>query len=129
MGHRVLRPHHLSRLHVLRGDEVLILTGKDATKRGKVERTFPRSNRVLIEGLNVAKRHQKPGAGARQGGIIEKPMPLDISNVMVVCTECGNPTRISYERLPQGQDQRVRVRRICKRCGQAIQDHSKTVRS
>ncbi len=126
---QTLTPHHLAKLHVHTGDEVLILTGKDRKQRGKVVRTFPRSNRVLVEGRNMVKRHMKPDQSTRQGGIIEKPMPIHASNVMVICTECGEPTRIGHDRVPQGQDQKLRVRRICKHCGKAIQEQSRIVRS
>lgn len=124
-----LRPHHLAKLHVHTGDEVVIIAGKDRGTRGKVERTFPRSSRVIVEGRNLAKRHTKPGGQNRVGGIIEKAMPLHASNVMVICTECGQPTRIAHDRVEQGQDQKVRVRRICKHCGKPIQEQSRMVGS
>lgn len=119
-----LTPHHQAKLHVHKGDDVLILTGKDRGEKGKVEKTFPRSHRVLVEGRNLVKRHSKPSQTNRQGGIIEKSMPIHASNVMVICTECGLPTRIAHDRVPQGTDQKLRVRRICKRCGKAIADQT-----
>lgn len=127
---KTLTPHHLAHLFVHTGDEVLILTGKDRGERGRVERTYPRSGRVVVEGRNLAKRHLKASGASRPAGIIEKPMPLNVSNVMVICTECGKPTRIGHERVAQGQDQRVRVRRVCKRadCGKPIQEQNRTVR-
>ncbi len=124
-----LIPHHLAHINVLKGDTVLIITGKDKGQEGKVERTFPRSSRVLVEGHNLAKRRMKPQQGTAQAGTIEKAMPLHISNVMVKCTECGEPTRVGHERVPQGHDQRVRVRRVCKKCGKPIQDQSRSIRS
>ena len=122
-----LTPHHLAHLNILRGDEVLIITGKDKGQKGRVERTFPRSNRVIVEGHNLAKRHLK-AAPNQPAGIIEKAMPLNASNVMVVCTKCEKATRIAHDRVPLGQDQKVRVRRICKQCGQPITDRSREVR-
>jgi large subunit ribosomal protein L24 len=118
------KPLHLAKLHVHKGDTVLVLTGKDRGKRGTVQRAMPRENKVIVEGVNIAKKHVKAGRGM-QAGIIEKAMPLHASNVMVVCTECGKPTRISHERVPQGTDQKERVRRVCKQCGQPIQEHTR----
>ena len=125
-----LTPHHLAHLHVLKGDDVLILTGKDGDRgqRGRVEKTFPRSNRVIVEGHKLVKKHVK-AAQNQPAGIIEKSMPINASNVMVICTECDKPTRIAHDRVPQGADQKVRVRRICKKCGQPILDRSREVRS
>jgi large subunit ribosomal protein L24 len=123
-----LTPHHLAHLFVHKGDEVLILTGKDRGKKGRVERAFPRSNRVLVEGLNLAKRHVK-ATPQQPAGIVDKTMPINASNVMVICTECGKPTRIGHDRVPQGQDQKVRVRRICKQCGKPIMEQSREIRS
>jgi len=118
------KPLHLAKLHVHKGDNVLVLAGKDKGKRGVVQRTLPRDSKVVVEGLNLAKKHvrARPGAPA---GIIEKPMPLHASNVMVICTECGEPTRISHDRVPMGADQKLRTRRVCKRCGQAIEEHTR----
>ena len=118
------KPLHLAKLHVHKGDTVLVLTGKDRGKRGTVQRAMPRENKVIVEGVNIAKKHVKAGRGM-QAGIIEKAMPLHASNVMVICTECGKPTRIGRERVPQGTDQKERVRRVCKQCGQAIQEHTR----
>ena len=119
------KPLHLAKLHVHKGDTVLVLAGKDRGKSGTVIRTFPRENKVIVEGLNIAKKHVKRGRGVMQAGIIEKPMPLHASNVMVKCTECGQLTRIAHERVPMGADQKLRTRRICKKCGKAIQEHTR----
>lgn len=118
------KPLHLAKLHVHKGDTVTVLTGKDRGKHGTVQRTMPRENKVIVEGVNIAKKHMKAGRGM-QAGIIEKAMPLHASNVMVICTECGKPTRIGHERVPQGSDEKVRVRRVCKQCGQPIQEHTR----
>jgi large subunit ribosomal protein L24 len=123
---RPLTPHHLAHLHVLKGDEVMILAGKDRGQRGKVEKTFPRSNRVVVEGRNLVKAHVKAAPG-RPSGVVEKAMPLHASNVQVICTECGKPTRVARERV--FINERMRVRRLCKQCGQPILDQSRPVRS
>src|SRR6516225_5235493 len=96
------KPLHRAKLHVHKGDTVLVLTGKDRGKRGTVAQSFPRENKVIVDGINIAKKHVKAGRAGVQPGIIEKPMPLHASNVMVVCTECGKPTRIGHERVPMG---------------------------
>ena len=118
------KPLHLAKLHVHKGDTVLVIAGKDRGKRGRVVSTMPRDSKVIVEGINIAKKHVRAGVG-RVAGIIEKPMPLQVSNVMVICTECGEPTRIAHDRIPMGTDQKLRTRRICKRCGKPIEEHTK----
>jgi large subunit ribosomal protein L24 len=120
------KPLHLAKLHVHKGDTVGILTGKDRGKEGKVLRAMPRENKVIVEGLNIAKKHVKRGRGIMQAGVIEKPMPLQASNVMVKCTECGQLTRIAHERVPMGADQKVRTRRVCKKCGKPIAENTRS---
>jgi large subunit ribosomal protein L24 len=119
------KPLHLAKLHVHKGDTVLVLAGKDRGKEGAVLRTFPRENKVIVEGINIVKKHVRAGRGGVQAGIIEKAMPLHASNVMVKCTECGLPTRIAHERVEMGADQKVRTRRVCKQCGKPIQEHTR----
>jgi large subunit ribosomal protein L24 len=119
-----------AKMKVKKGDEVQIIAGKDRGKRGRVIEARPRERRVLVENLNVAKRHQRPkpirdssrmgGAQIMPGGIMEKPAPVPVSNVMVVCPTCGNPTRVGIaEREAKGGTVRVRV---CKRegCGEVL---------
>lgn len=120
------RPLHLAQLTMKRGDTVLLLTGKDRGKRGTVSKTMPKENKIVVEGLNISKHHVRAGGPMRQPGIVDKAMPLHASNAMVICTECGEPTRIGHERRPQGADQKERVVRICKHCGQAIQDQARS---
>jgi len=117
-------------MRVKKGDLVQILSGKDRGKQGRVVEARPRERRVLLENLNLVKRHQKPrpirdqsrmgGMQVAPGGIIEKPAPIDVSNVMLVCPTCGNATRVGIrEKEVKGEIVRVRV---CKRegCGQEI---------
>jgi large subunit ribosomal protein L24 len=118
------KPLHLAKLHVHKGDNVLVLAGKDRGKRGKVITTMPRDNKVIVEGLNIVKKHVRAGASVA-AGIIEKSMPLHVSNVMVICTACGEPTRIAHERVESGADQKMRSRRMCKRCGKLIEEHTR----
>ena len=119
------RPLHLAQLNIKKGDTVLVLAGKDRGKRGTVSKTLPRQNKIVVEGLNLVKHHVRAGGPMRQPGIVEKAMPLQASNAMVVCTECGEPTRIARERVPMGTDQKLRTRRVCKQCGQPIQEHTR----
>ncbi|HUY75130.1 MAG TPA: 50S ribosomal protein L24 [Ktedonobacterales bacterium] len=119
------KPLHLAKLNVHKGDNVLVLAGKDRGRRGLVQRAMPRDNKVIVEGINIAKKHVR-ARGAIPAGIVEKPMPLWASKVMVICTECGEPTRIAHERVPMGADQKVRTRRVCKRCGKPIEEHTRS---
>ncbi|MDQ3871857.1 MAG: 50S ribosomal protein L24 [Chloroflexota bacterium] len=115
-------------LEIRKGDEVLVLTGKDAGKRGTVERVV-RPNSVVVEGINMAKRHTKPRARqgrndraprVQQGGIIDVARPLNVSNVMVICPSCSRPTRVSHRRPEDGKSIRV-----CRHCGEALTREAK----
>lgn len=92
------------------GDRVKVITGKDVGQVSRVSRVIPKVNKVIVEGVNTAKRHQRPRGGTMQGGIIDKDMPVDASNVMIVCDECG-PTRIGKRFDDRGKH------RVCRRCG------------
>lgn len=119
-----------TKMKVHKGDLVQVLSGKDRGKRGRVIDARPAERRVIVENLNVAKRHTKPrpvrdtsrmgGAAIIPGGIIEKPMPLEVSNVMVVCPTCNQATRVGIT-IMEGKDGTVR-RRVCKQdgCGEVI---------
>ena len=124
------------------GDTVVVLHGKDAGKRGKVERVLrnpsatektkagwrtvsSRPLSIIISGVNIAKRHTKPRRSmsqnerapqVQQGGIVDKPMPLDVSNVMLVCPRCDRVTRVKHERLGSGQSVRV-----CSHCREQLE--------
>ncbi len=99
-------------MKIRRGDTVKVIAGKDQTKQGRVERVLPKSNRVLVEGINVITRHVKATPGLRQGGRITQEAPINISNVMLVCNRCGQPVRVGYRRLDDGT--KVRVCQLCK---------------
>ena len=106
---------------VHKGDTVIVLAGKDRGKRGKVERVerTRRGLAVVVPGLNMAKRHQKSRGGRQQtAGIIDLPLPIQISKVMVVCPNCNKPTRIGHARLDDAHKTRVRV---CRRCGEQLE--------
>jgi large subunit ribosomal protein L24 len=120
------KPLHLAKMNIKKGDTVLIITGKDRGKQGTVSRALPQVNKVIVEGLNIVKKHVHPQGQVRQGGIIEKAMPIHVSNTMLVCTECGQPTRVAHERRPMGADQKVRPVRVCKKCGKVIADRTRS---
>jgi large subunit ribosomal protein L24 len=99
------------RIKLRKGDRVRVLKGKDVGKEGEVTRVLTDSNRVIVDGVNVAKKHQRQTRATMQAGIIDKDMPVDVSNVAILCNECG-PTRIGYRFDDQGKKIRV-----CKKCG------------
>ena len=96
----------------LKGDRVVVLSGKDKGSEGVVERAIPEAGKVIVDGVNIAKKHQAPTSGDQQGGIIDKAMPLDVSNVAVVSPKDGKATRVGYKINADG----TKVR-ICKRTG------------
>lgn len=104
-----------TKLHVKKGDTVIVLRGKEAGKRGKIIAVDTKNSRVIIEGLNKVKRHMRPNRQFPQGGIIEKEAPIHSSNVMLICTKCDKPTRIAKKFLADGSKVRV-----CKKCGEVI---------
>jgi large subunit ribosomal protein L24 len=101
------------KVHVKKGDLVQIITGKDAGKKGKVLNVDPQKGRVIVEGLNIAKRHMRPTRVNPQGGITEIEAPLDSSNVMIFCEKCKEPVRINKVFLADGKKVRV-----CNQCGE-----------
>lgn len=120
------KPLHLAKMNIKKGDTVLIITGKDKGKEGIVSRALPQVNKVIVEGLNIVKKHVRPQGQTQQGGVIEKAMPIHVSNVMLKCTECGEITRVAHDRRPMGADQKVRPVRVCKQCHKIIEDRTRS---
>jgi large subunit ribosomal protein L24 len=105
-----------SKYHIKKNDKVMVIAGKEKGKTGKVLRIFPKKDRAVVEKVNFIKRHMRPGAHSRQGGIVEKENPINISNLMVVCGKCTDPTRVGRRVLEDGS--RVRY---CKKCDEIIE--------
>ena len=105
----------MNKLHVKKNDKVIMLKGKDKGKKGKVLKVYTEDKTVLVEGINIAKRHTKPRPPkVPQGGIVEKTIPVNVSKVMLVCPHCGMPTRISYKLDKENKT------RYCKKCKETI---------
>lgn len=102
-------------MKVRKDDTVMVLTGKDSGKKGKVHRVLPEESKVIVSGINMIKKHQKPQGTTRQAGIIEREAPINISNVAVICGKCDKPTRIGYRVLADGSKAR-----FCRACGELL---------
>lgn len=92
---------------IKKGDRVVVLTGKDKGKQGEVLQSLPKESRVVVAGVNVAKRHQRPSHANPQGGIIEKNAPIDVSNVALIDPKDGKPCRVGFKVLEDGRKVRV----------------------
>ena len=99
-------------MKIKKGDVVRVLSGKDRGREGEVMFALPAEGKVIVEGVNIAKKHQKPTSATSQGGIIDKDMPIDVSNVAILSPSDGKPTRVGYRFTPEGEKVR-----ICKRTG------------
>ena len=110
-------------MHVKTKDTVIVISGKDKGKKGKISAAFPKLNRVTVEGVNVVTKHQKARNAAQAGGSSHKEMPIDASNVMLVCPKCGKATRVNNkaEKVTDenGKSHRKLIR-VCKKCGAEI---------
>ncbi|MCX6362329.1 MAG: 50S ribosomal protein L24 [Armatimonadetes bacterium] len=111
-------------MRIKKGDEVMVIAGKDAGKRGKILHAFPKVNKVVVEGVNMIIRHQKARQSGRtgrsgvqqmqEGGRIEKPAPLFVPKVMLICPNCGKPTRVGYGFREGTEKLSARKYRVCK---------------
>ena len=103
-------------LHVKKDDEVLILAGKDRGKSGRVLRVFPVKKRAVVENMNMLRKHTRPNPQKNiKGGVVERESPIHLANLMVICRECGKPTRVSYSLLSDGKKVRT-----CRKCNGTI---------
>ena len=103
----------MQRLKIKKGDTVIVLSGKDKEKKGKVIEVFPKEGKIIVERVNVAKKHQRPTRDF-QGGIIDKALPLPVSKVMLLCPRCSEPARIKKK------ETEGRTVRACGRCGEVV---------
>ena len=101
-------------MHVKKGDKVQVLSGKDKGKQGVILEAYPKKERVLVEGVNIVKKHQKPSHDNPQGGILEQEAPIHVSNVLPIDPKSGEPTRVGYE------DRDGKKVRIAKKSGEAL---------
>ena len=104
-------------MHVKRGDTVVVIAGIDKGKEGKVVAANPEANKVIVEGVAVAKKHQKARMQGQESGIIHKEMPIDASNVMRVCPKCGKPARVGVKVFEDGSKAKY-----CKKCNETFND-------
>ncbi|WP_373231658.1 50S ribosomal protein L24 [Cohnella sp.] len=111
---KVLQSHN-NKLHVKKDDNIIVISGKDKGKKGRIIAAYPRENRVLVEGVNMVKRHTRPNPANQQGGIIEREAPIHVSNVMHIDPKSGKPTRVGSKTLENGKKVR-----IAKRSGEMI---------
>lgn len=103
--------------NVRKNDRVVVITGKDKGKKGRIIEVLPRKRKVIVEGVNVVKRHNKANSRRGvQGGILERESPIDVSNVMVICPHCSEATRVAHQVLADGTRTRA-----CKKCGATIE--------
>jgi large subunit ribosomal protein L24 len=102
-------------MKIRRNDTVLVITGKDKGKKGKVRFAYPKKERILVEGINFIKKHMRATGQVRQAGIIEQEATIQVSNVMLLCNKCNHPTRVGFHTLEDG-----RKVRICRSCSEVI---------
>ncbi len=103
-------------MKIHKDDQVQVMAGKDLGKKGKVHSVDTEKQRVVVAGIHMIKRHQKPGRVRTQAGIIQREAPIHISNVMLVCSKCGKPTRVAFATLADGSKIRT-----CKKCGEVME--------
>lgn len=105
-------------MKVKKGDSVLIISGKDKGRTGKITKALPKELKILVEGMNLKKKHVKPKREGEKGQMVSIPALIDISNVKLVCPKCGKATRIGYT-VEKGEKGKIK-NRICKKCKQII---------
>lgn len=103
-------------MKIRKDDQVKVIRGKDNGKTGKVRFAYPKKQRVMVEGINMIKRHARPTGQARQAGIIEREAPLHVSNLMLICNKCNQPVRVGFRILEDGKKVRV-----CRSCHEVIE--------
>ena len=102
-------------MNIKKDDKVIVLSGKDKGKQGKILKSDPKGGKVIVEGVNVAMKHRKPRKQGEEGGIVKMETPIYACKVMLVCPKCGKPTRPAFRILDDGSKARV-----CRKCGESI---------
>jgi len=103
-------------MKIKKDDTVLVIAGKDKGKKGKVRYSYPKDDRIMVEGVNMIKKHAKARKQVRQAGIIEREAPISVSDVMLICSKCSKPARVGYKVLQDG-----RKARVCRACGEVVE--------
>ena len=103
-------------MHVHKNDTVIVISGNSLGKQGKVLKVFPDKDRVIIESVNIVKRHSRPTQKNPQGGIVQKEGPINASNVMVICPKCNEATRIGHAHVVDPSSRKRKTMRVCKHC-------------
>ena len=106
-------------MHVRSKDQVVVITGKDKGKKGKITAAYPKTGKVVVEGVNMVTKHQKARNAMQPGGIIHKEAPIDASNVMLVCPKCGKAARVSHKVTmveTENGGKKRKIIRVCKKC-------------
>ncbi|MBI5893574.1 MAG: 50S ribosomal protein L24 [Deltaproteobacteria bacterium] len=106
----------VAKFKIKKNDQVMVISGREKGKTGRVIRVIPENAKILIEKLNIVKRHTKASQKVKQGGIVEKEAPIDISNVMLICERCKGPVRVGKKVLEDGK-----AVRYCKKCGDTLE--------
>lgn len=101
-------------MKIKKGDTILIISGKDRGRKGKVLEALPKEKRLVVEGMNLKKKHQKPKRAGEKGQTMAIPASIPVSNVKLICPKCGKATRVGYKIIEEKKF------RICKKCGQAL---------
>ena len=109
----------ITKLGVKTGDTVVVISGKDKGKQGKIQKAYPSNGKVVVEGVAMVKKHQKPRGQGMPGGIVDKEAPIPASKVMLVCPSCKKATRLAHKFIER-EGQKPEKVRVCKKCGAAI---------
>ncbi len=105
-------------MHVRKDDVVIVKAGNNSSKEGKVLKVFPLTDRIIVEGVNIIKRHTRPSQRNPQGGVVQKEAPIHSSNVMVKCPKCNTATRVGHKHVSDAASGKKRSMRICRNCGE-----------
>lgn len=101
-------------MRIKKGDTVLIISGKDKGRKGKVLEAFPKNNKIVVEGMNIIKKHRRPRNEREKGQVVELSKPINVSNVKLICPKCSKPVRIGYKVAEKAKY------RVCKKCKQEL---------